>query len=1147
MRFLLILILIISNTANAQLSKKHWIPPIHTRGGENLVKDHYVYLSTPEATPFQVTVKRGDGSNILGSPFTISSGNPARITIGNTQPSVMFVSRSDVNIVKSDNGLILEGPKEFYATFKARADNHAEILVATGYQGIGNQFRLGSLPQNQDGTVRNFFASFMATEDNTTVTISDYDTGVEFVTAGANDTSDSKTFTMNEGETVTVSGYTDVPANLSGFVGALVTSTKPIAVNTGNAFAGMSTPDDGQDFTFDQIVPVQEVGKEYVVVRGNGSDNVERPLIIATENNTQIYINGSAIPFTTLNSGEYTLIPSSMYQGVNNQNMYIASSKPVYLYQIIGGDISDATSGLNFIPPLSCFFQKTVDLVPSIDRIGNTSYNSEIIALTYAGSTLKINGNLVSAIPEPVLGNPLWVTYKLSGYTGNAKVESTGPLAVGLFGFSFVAGFAGYYSGFGSEPSDTNAVVCSNTTTDLLDEIDGNPDPGGVWSPPLASGTGVFDPNIDLPGVYNYNFTGLCQIVNVKVTVSVQQGPNPGINNVKTVCKNDPTFDLFVLLGPTANSGGTWSPPLASRTSIFNPAIDLEGIYTYTIPGDAVCEPISSTVTVTVNPLPLINTITDYNNCDDNSDGSDSNGMANFDFSTKTTEILAGQTGINVTYHLTSNDATAGINPQTLLNTNNRTIYVRLTNSTTGCFITTSFNLVVNALPVLNNGISFKQCDDNQDAITSFNLTEINTLITTDATVQLTYFTSNGDALANTSPITNTTNFTTGGRTIWVRATNAKGCTRVVPVLLIVSATQISGTFHESLKECDEYISSTDPENDGYDYFNFTATTTNILATFTSSNDLNVTYYVSMNDALAEENPITDTTNFRNTIPYFQTIYVRVDSNSNNDCVGLGPYLDLKVNTIPKVNLGNDFPLCLDPVTGTGSQIINATPANAGSFTYDWTPANPALDGSGNQSALYNITQAGTYSVVVTDTNNNCENSDTITIVTSSEPVSVTAVLITPLLTSAPATIQATALGGYGVYEYSINGINWQSSGIFSGLSSGSYVVSVRDVQHCGLITSNTVHTVMYPNFFTPNGDGYNDTWKIDHLLPSYEAKIYIFDRFGKLIKEINPNGNGWDGTFNGNPLPATDYWFKLEYTIDGKKEEFKNHFALKR
>jgi len=127
-------------------------------------------------------------------------------------------------------------------------------------------------------------------------------------------------------------------------------------------------------------------------------------------------------------------------------------------------------------------------------------------------------------------------------------------------------------------------------------------------------------------------------------------------------------------------------------------------------------------------------------------------------------------------------------------------------------------------------------------------------------------------------------------------------------------------------------------------------------------------------------------------------------------------------------------------------------------------------------------------------------------------------------------------------YEYSIDGINYQESNIFNDLSGGDYTIYVREINGCGRLEA-LVSIVDFPKFFTPNNDGYNDTWKLKGTL-NQSYKIYIHDRYGKLLKELSSIGNGWDGTFNGRPLPATDYWFKIEFS-DGN---FKTgNFSLKR
>ena len=94
-----------------------------------------------------------------------------------------------------------------------------------------------------------------------------------------------------------------------------------------------------------------------------------------------------------------------------------------------------------------------------------------------------------------------------------------------------------------------------------------------------------------------------------------------------------------------------------------------------------------------------------------------------------------------------------------------------------------------------------------------------------------------------------------------------------------------------------------------------------------------------------------------------------------------------------------------------------------------------------------------------------------------------------------------------------------------------------------------TVLVIDYPLFFTPNGDGYHDTWNIAGIGTQPYAKIYIFDRYGKLLKQLSPTGEGWNGTYNGALMPTDDYWFKVVYNepINNERKTFTAHFTLKR
>lgn len=1135
------------NFSFSQLSNKHWLPPLHSRSAIQ-IEDHYVYLSTAETTPFLVTVTDGSGIAVPGSPFSLSASTPVVIDIGFGQNTKMFLDIADVNTVLSDKGLILEGNEDFYVSFRMRSGSHSETLISKGRPGIGTSFRLGCMINEPNDSRKSFVSSVMATEDNTTVILSDYDPGVVFVSGGGFFSAASQTFTLNAGESVIFSGYSDLGSNLDGIIGALITSDKPVAVNTGNALGGIENT--RGDFTLDQIVSASQIGTEYIFIEGNGLTSMELPLIVADEDNTEIYINGSATPQATINAGEYYLVGNFNYQGTVNRNIYVRTSKNVYAYQLLGGGSDTATAGLNFIPPLSCFFQNSVS-IPEVNRIGGTSYNADLMILTYATSTLTLNGATIpSTQAQAVQGNTDWVTYRISGVNGNVNVLSTGPLAVGVFGFQGnVSGYAGYYSGFGSNPQPTDVAVCSNSTTDLFEAIIGNPGANGTWTVPSGGAPlngNIFDPSVNISGEYIYTFTKDCNTslstIPVIVTVSIQQAGNPGTSNNISTCVNQTSFDLFPLLGPSAELGGFWSPTLASGTGVFNPAVDMSGVYTYTIPTVGVCAGVSATVTVVNNAIPTLVTISDFELCDDVVNGTDTDGFSFFDLTTKNDEVSNLQSGVIVTYHVTPDDAINNVNAISSINSDSTVIYVRITNLTTGCYNTTSFNLVVNAKPIVNGVVNLRQCDTDSDAITNFNLTQANILIATDNTLTFTYHNSLSGAENNNNLVTDEISYTaSNGSAVWARITNSFGCFRTAQVNLLVSATTIDQNYRYTLNECDDYLDTLDNDTDGIDYFNLTEIEPFLTNQFPLGQSYTYTYYFNQADAETEQNAITDVSNFRNTTSNFQTIWVRIESNLF-DCAGLGPYLELIVNPLPDTDLGNNpTVICVDPVTGMGSQIVDATPTTTGNYSYVWTPVNP--DGN---IATFTITSPGTYSVTVTNLDTSCSFTDTVTTVFSSEPESIEANLLTPAFATELSTIEAIATGGFGTYEYSLNTIDWQSSPIFSNLENGNYIIYVRDILGCGMLISEEIKTISYPRFFTPNSDGYNDFWNID-LPIEYEGFISIFDRYGKLLKQISTQGQGWDGTFNRNLLPSTDYWFKIEYTENNMRKEFKSHFSLKR
>jgi gliding motility-associated-like protein len=159
-----------------------------------------------------------------------------------------------------------------------------------------------------------------------------------------------------------------------------------------------------------------------------------------------------------------------------------------------------------------------------------------------------------------------------------------------------------------------------------------------------------------------------------------------------------------------------------------------------------------------------------------------------------------------------------------------------------------------------------------------------------------------------------------------------------------------------------------------------------------------------------------------------------------------------------------------------------------------------------------------------------------------SEPATITGVTIKDFTANENSVL--IEYTGVGNYEFSLDSINFQGEPLFNSVNPGIYNAIARDKNGCGLSNSYQLIVLDYPRFFTPNGDSYNDIWYVKNLdqLPDYT--ISIFDRYGKLVKQMNQNSSGWTGLFNGQQLPADDYWFNLIFS-DGRN--VKGHFSLKR
>ena len=311
------------------------------------------------------------------------------------------------------------------------------------------------------------------------------------------------------------------------------------------------------------------------------------------------------------------------------------------------------------------------------------------------------------------------------------------------------------------------------------------------------------------------------------------------------------------------------------------------------------------------------------------------------------------------------------------------------------------------------------------------------------------------------------------------------------------------------------YLCDADDNQDGIMTFDLSTITPDLFTNLPSS--YTVSFFESTSSTIALP------TIYTNTTAYNQPVFARIMNIQG--CYSDYP-VNLVIKTFNEIVTDEEVGLC-----ETSSIILNAG-SGFSSYTWNTTPVETT------QSIT--VDTPGTYIVTLTNSNN-CSKTKTFT-VTTSGIATINDVIINDFSDNNTITVDYSGLG---VYEFSLDGTNYQSSAIFNNLNEGEYTVFVRDTKGCGEV-SKSFYILDYPKFFTPNGDGTNDFWRIKNLNKRnlQNSTIDIFDRYGKLVFQINPRNQVWDGNFNGYALPSSDYWFVIQLT-DGKI--VKGHFTLKR
>ncbi|WP_396157112.1 T9SS type B sorting domain-containing protein [Flavobacterium sp.] len=554
---------------------------------------------------------------------------------------------------------------------------------------------------------------------------------------------------------------------------------------------------------------------------------------------------------------------------------------------------------------------------------------------------------------------------------------------------------------------------------------------------------------------------------------------------------------------------------------------------------------------VSVTQIPANFVIPNQYLCDDFLDAvnDDSDGISGpFDFSSITTSLLNElPPNITIKYYKTEADLNAETdalgNSLAIANTTNyrnigfpnvQTIWIRAENPLdNSCYGKKTFDVVVEPVPTanpVNASNIIRQCDDDQDGIYGFDTSGIEAAVLNGQTgVNVQYFRANGAQLASPLPNPFFVNVT---ETITIRVnnnttqTNGQACFDVVTLQFIVD--DLPEVFPIPVNKttfCDDEPIPVD--QNGWIDFDTSTFQSTLLGAQTG---MLISYTLQNGTVLSQlPNPFRTGT---------QNVLVTVTNPINTSCPATYsiPFI---VNPTPKIDLEEDIVICLpetDALIDGG--ILDGSPST--DYQYAWY-TNAAPMGITTPTLL--VTTPNVYSVDVTNAFG-CTNTRVIT-VTGSQIASIQSIDVFDLADINSILVTVTGLGDY---EFALDDINgpYQSGNLFNNVPMGLHVIYVRDRNGCGSVGPITVPVLGIPQYFTPNGDGYNDYWNVKGVSAqfNYLSRILIFDRFGKLLKQIGTTGLGWDGTFNGKPMPGDDYWYSIEFE-DGRNA--KGHFTLKR
>jgi len=965
------------NGALAQTGTEFWFAAPEVTSQHNDAGPTFRFTNTSKTLPCTVNITMPAAPWITIAPIIIPANSAASLVLDAAPNNLKDTIENKPTNKVLNKGIHITSNIPITAYYEVNNSNNNEIFALKGPNGLGQEFYIPLT--NNPAFLNHIFlgepranATFdiVATQDNTKVQI------LTHVPVDGHAANVPFTVTLNKGQTyscgatiLTTANYWD-PANHPS--GSVVLSDKPIAITVkDDSDHTQGTQADCYDLIGDQIVPVDIIGNDYIVIKGQLTANHNESFnILATQNNTKVYVDGNPTPVATLFAGQ------TYYQtNITNPRYYIHTDRPVYCTQITG---FGCELGSAILPPLNCAGSQSVTFV----RSTNEGFFLNIMVKAGAEGSFKFYGGSDSLIIQasdfaPVPGTSgEWLSTYGKGYgTGNATGLSKFPVGTNLrlintkdnFALGLINGdvSTGCRFGFFSEyaaPIVVNAnsdqTICANSTATLSGTVSGGATTG-IWS---TAGTGTFTPNsTSLNAVYTpsptdianghvdltLTSTSMCFAVSDIMRISFSPAPTANAGPDQSVCANNANVTLAGSVtiasgGMWTGGAGTYSPNNTTLNAVYIPtAAEIAAgslTLTLTTTGNASCNPVSDIMVITFTPKPKVNAGLDLVVC-----GNNPSTPLNGQITGATGGIWSGgggffnpsNTSLGAVYTPSAAEITAGSVILTLTSTGNNNCNAEFD----------AVKITITPMPTANAGTDFTVCANNSAINLNGSITVASggvwsggfgAFSPNNTTLVTTYFPTAAEIAAGVANLVLTTN---GNGNCLAVADNisiaiSPGPTANAGTDIIVAANNLSATLNGSVT-----VSGGGSWSGG-------------TGTYTPNNSaLNAIYTPSASETTAGGLNLTLT------------------STGNGNCTPVTDVVHITISPAPIVNAGLNIVSCANSPTVTLNGLVtNATGGIWSGGTGIYNPSNIALNAIYTPSAAE--ISAGTVTLTLTSTGN---------------------------------------------------------------------------------------------------------------------------------------------------------------------------------